>query len=234
LGRIGNSRIAVAISTFCADGNGKMNIGRTVTFIPGAAGLGSFWAPIAERLPATWRTHLVDLPGLGPVPPDPAVSSYADLVEYVARRTNVPAVLVGQSMGGFIALQLALRHPHLVTHLALVAVTGGVDMASHGAHDWRQDYVATHPSAPLWARAPVPDLTEELSTIEIPTLLVWATRDALSPLGVAHTLASRIRTTSLVTFESDDHWVARTHADETAAALRAFVEAGRVTMLSGV
>ncbi len=43
-------------------------------------------------------------------------------------------------MGGFIALQLALRYPHLVTHLVLVAATGGVDMAGHGASDWRHDY----------------------------------------------------------------------------------------------
>lgn len=194
-----------------------------MTFVPGAAGLGSFWAPIVERLPNTWQTQLIDLPGLGPVPPDPAVSSYEDLVEYVARRITVPTVLVGQSMGGFIALQLAVRYPHLVTHLALVVVTGGVNMASHGAHDWRQDYLATHPTAQPWARAPVPDLTEELGAIEIPTLLVWATRDALSPLAVAHTLASKIRIASLVTFESQDHWVARTHADDTAAALRAFI-----------
>ena len=203
-----------------------MNIGTTVTFVPGAAGLGSFWAPIAERLPATWHSHLVDLPGLGPVPPDPAVSSYADLVEYVSRRTTVPSLLVGQSMGGFIALQLALRYPHLVTHLVLVALTGGINMASHGALDWRPDYEATHPSTQPWARASVPDLTAELGTIEIPTLLVWATRDALSPLAVAHTLASKIRTTSLVTFESDDHAVACTHAAEMASALRAFVTTG--------
>jgi hypothetical protein len=38
-------------------------------FVPGAAGLGSSWSPVVERLPPTWRTQLVDLPGPGPVPP---------------------------------------------------------------------------------------------------------------------------------------------------------------------
>jgi pimeloyl-ACP methyl ester carboxylesterase len=130
-------------------------------------------------------------------------------------------------MGGFIALRLALRHPHLVTHLVLAVVTGGVDMPGHGASDWRHDYGTSYPHAKAWARASVPDLTEQLGTIQIPVLLVWATRDAISPLSVAHTFASGISGASLVTFESDDHWVARQCGDETAAAVRAFVDAGR-------
>jgi pimeloyl-ACP methyl ester carboxylesterase len=204
-----------------------MNTGTIVTFVPGAAGLASFWAPVVERLPATWHTQLVDLPGLGPVPPHPDVSSYEDLVDYVARAIGVPTVLVGQSMGGFIALRLALRYPHLVTHLVLVVAAGGVDMTGHGASDWRHDYGTTYPRAQAWARGPVPDLTEELGAIRIPVLLVWATRDAISPLSVAHTFASRIPGASLVTFDSDDHWVARQCADEMAAAVREFVDAGR-------
>jgi pimeloyl-ACP methyl ester carboxylesterase len=81
-----------------------MNAGIRVTFVPGAAGLGSFWSPVVERLPAKWHTQLFDLPGLGAVPPHPEVSSYDDLADYVAQRIAVPTVLVGQSMGGFIAL----------------------------------------------------------------------------------------------------------------------------------
>ena len=70
----------------------------------------------------------------------------------------------------------------------------------------------------------VPDLTERLSEIRVPVLLIWATGDILTPLGVAHLLASKIPTTSLVTFDSDDHWVARQFADETARAIQRFVE----------
>ena len=117
------------------------------TFLPGAAGLGNFWSPVIDCLPAMWRTQIVDLPGLGPVPSHPAVSSYDSLVEYVARAIQTPTVLVGQSMGAFVALQLALRHPDLVTHLVLVVAAGGVDMAAHGASDWRVDYGVSYPQA---------------------------------------------------------------------------------------
>jgi poly(3-hydroxyoctanoate) depolymerase len=198
-----------------------------VTFVPGAAGLGSFWSPVIHRLPPTWRTQVVDLPGLGPVLPHPAVSSYDGLVDHVARAVPAPTVLVGQSMGGFVALQLALRYPQLVTHLVLVAVTGGVDMAACGASDWRVDYCASYPQAQDWARDAVPDLTDQLRAITIPVLLLWATHDRFSPLSVARTIASEIAQARLVTIETDDHWLARRFPAETAKAIRALLDETR-------
>jgi pimeloyl-ACP methyl ester carboxylesterase len=193
------------------------------TFIPGAAGQGRFWSPVAERLQPTWRTCVVDLPGLGSVPARPDVSSYHDLVDFVATVIHSPTVLVAQSMGGFIALQLALRYPHRVTHLVLAAVTGGVDMSAHRAAEWRAEYAASHPRAQPWARDQVPDLTDHLHTIAVPVLLLWPARDPLSPLSIASTLASRIANVSLVTFDSDDHWAAIERPDETAMTIKRFV-----------
>ena len=104
----------------------------------------------------------------------------------------------------------------------------GREHASHGALEWRHDYASSYPSAQPWARAAVPDLTKQLAAVRIPTLLLWATRDALSPLGVAEELASKIHGARLVTIESDDHWVARTFAVDTAATIGAFVNATAV------
>jgi pimeloyl-ACP methyl ester carboxylesterase len=58
-----------------------------------------------------------DLPGLGPVPSHPDVQSYDDLARYVARAVAAPTVLVGQSMGGYVALKLALARPELARRL---------------------------------------------------------------------------------------------------------------------
>ena len=131
------------------------------TFVPGAAGQGSFWLPIIERLPASWQAQSIDLPGLGTGPSLPDVSSYGDLVD-LAASMPAPSVVVAQSMGGFIALELALEYPELVTHLVLVAVTGGIDMSVHGAANWRTEYAASFPTAQPWAREPVPDLSHRL------------------------------------------------------------------------
>src|SRR5262245_39420609 len=194
-----------------------------VLLVPGAAGSAAFWDPIVERLPAEWRVQAIDLPGLGSVPAKPDVNGYDDLADYVARTIAAPTMVVAQSMGAFIALQLALRYPQLVTHLVLVAATGGIDVASHGAANWRAAYAAAYPHAQAWARAPVPDLAGQLEAISVPVLLIWPTHDILSPLSVAHALKSTIPSTSLVTFESDDHWIIRRFPDESVAAIRSFV-----------
>ncbi len=193
------------------------------TFIPGAAGQGRFWSPVAERLQPTWRTCVVDLPGLGPVPARPDVSSYHDLVDFVGTDITSPTVMVAQSMGGYVALQLALRYPDRITHLVLAAVTGGVDMSLHRAADWRAEYAASHPQAQPWARDQVPDLTDQLHAIAVPVLLLWPARDPLSPLSVASVISSRLANVSLVTFDSDDHWAAIERPDQTAMTIKRFV-----------
>jgi pimeloyl-ACP methyl ester carboxylesterase len=194
-----------------------------ITLVPGAAGLASFWDPIREQLPRDWQQQSFDLPGFGPVPARADIDSYDRLVDDIARRIHRPSVVAGQSMGGFISLQLALRHPRLVTHLVLVVAAGGVDMARHRARDWRPEY--RDPSGnPAWTYAPVPDLSADLHRIEIPVLLIWATRDPISPLGVAHQLEADLPNARLLTFDTDDHWVARRFAAETASAIRELVE----------
>jgi pimeloyl-ACP methyl ester carboxylesterase len=194
-----------------------------VVLLPGAAGAASFWDPLIARLPSDWDLQAIDLPGLGSVAPQPDVRSYDDLVEYVMRALKGPSVVVAQSMGAYIALQLALRYTHMVTHLVLVAATGGVDVATFGAKEWRLEYATAFPTAADWARDQVPDLTTRLSHLAIPVLLIWATHDALSPLAVAHALAAKIGSPSVITFSSSDHWVVRRFADESAAAIGAFV-----------
>jgi pimeloyl-ACP methyl ester carboxylesterase len=200
-----------------------MSLATRITLIPGAAGLASFWDPIREQLPGAWAQHTFDLPGFGPVPADPELRSYDDLVDRIARDLPGPGVVAGQSMGGFLALRLALRYPALVTHLVLLVAAAGVNMGRHGARDWRTAYPAAAANPP-WIFGPVPDLSSELQRIAIPVLLIWATRDAISPLGVAHQLAAALPNARLVTFDTDDHWVGRRFAAETARAIADLVE----------
>ena len=197
---------------------------KRVTLVPGAAGSGAFWAPIMARLPEAWDKRAIDLPGLGSIPAQPNINGYDDLVDDVAQTISIPSAIVAQSMGSYIALQLALRHPQLVTALVLAAATGGVSAASHGAAEWRADYASAYPQAAPWASSRVPDLIARAPVIAVPTLLIWATRDALSPLSIAHTLSQSMRSTTLITFDSDDHWFVHRFADEAAAAIKDFIQ----------
>ena len=188
-------------------------------FLPGVSGQGSFWEPVAARLPSSWTLTLVDWPGLGSVPPVPDVRSFDDLVRRLVEQLDEPAVLVAQSMGGVIAMRAALQRPDRVPSLVLTATSGGIDLAPFGVADWRPDYRVAHPHAPDWVYARGPDLSPALATLDIPTLLIWATADAISPLTVGRHLAGLLPRASLIEIESDDHWVARVHAQAVADAI---------------
>ena len=196
-------------------------------FIPGAAGRASFWDPVIDSLRGhlpTLSPHAVDWPGVGGNPSDRDVASYAaltDLVEAMIERIG-PVVLVAQSAGGAVALDLALRRPDLITHLALCATSLGLDVEALGAVDWRPPPdTEPDPERPAWVYERLADRTAELHQIGQPTLLVWAERDRLSPGAVGRHLATNIADAELVVHDSDDHWIAQTEATDVARRLAA-------------
>jgi pimeloyl-ACP methyl ester carboxylesterase len=84
------------------------------------------------NLPTIARTHQVlapDLPGFGrsDQPPDGyGIPLFADVVEEYIRVRGVRPVLVGTSMGGRVALEVALRSPEAIDKLVLVNALGVV------------------------------------------------------------------------------------------------------------
>ena len=67
-----------------------------LVFFPGAGGDGQFWQPVAECLAAFEANQvLLDWPGFGQTPVDPAVESLSDLVGYALEKISQPAEVVG-------------------------------------------------------------------------------------------------------------------------------------------
>ncbi|RPI44255.1 MAG: alpha/beta fold hydrolase, partial [Betaproteobacteria bacterium] len=157
-------------------------------FLPGASGDTRFWAPVASRLghPAA-HVHF-GWPGFGPTPADPRVASFDDLVGRVVLAVDQPCALIAQSMGGVVALSVALRRPSLVTHLVLTATSGGLDVSSFGAQDWRPSFARAYPRVPDWFGALTLDLSARLPSIAVPTLLLWGDADPISPVTVGRRL----------------------------------------------
>jgi pimeloyl-ACP methyl ester carboxylesterase len=94
-------------------------------------GLGGQWRNWLENIPALAahrRVIAVDLPGFGDsaVPPDRiSISGYAEVVDELCEQLGLgPVVAVGNSMGGFVATELALTHPSRVERLVLVDAAG--------------------------------------------------------------------------------------------------------------
>lgn len=169
------------------------------------------------------KSVIFDWPGFGDVPADAdkELGCYDDLATLVIERLEGPTVLVGQSMGGVVATMVAKRRPDLVSHLVLAATSGGVDLSSLGAVDWRPSSRAANPTNPSWMWDERPDMTDTLSSLTVPVLLVWATDDPISPLSVGEYLNNLIPQARLVVFECDDHWVARIHGDDVANEIHA-------------
>lgn len=75
------------------------------------------WRRLAESL--TGNVVAPDLLGYATPWPSNAPFHFRQDVEHLAAQLTEPAHVVGHSYGGFLALQLALAHPHLVKSLAL-------------------------------------------------------------------------------------------------------------------
>jgi pimeloyl-ACP methyl ester carboxylesterase len=97
--------------------------GSTVAFCHGLFGQGKNWTQVAKALSTDHRVLLLDMPNHGRSPWTETFD-YVELAELVAAELepHAPVALVGHSMGGKIAMCLALRHPELVERLAVVDV----------------------------------------------------------------------------------------------------------------
>src|ERR687885_1619742 len=102
-----------------------------LVFLHGLGGSGSTWQTVLADLAVRHRVCALDLPGHGASDkPAPATADYsvAGLARAVAQALDLlglaPAVLVGHSLGGAVAMQVALDRPAAVSRLVLVDSAG--------------------------------------------------------------------------------------------------------------
>lgn len=99
--------------------------GPWVVFVHGLFGQGRNWTTIAKGLTDRHRVALVDLPNHGHSPWTDRVD-YVDMAGLLAaelEHLGEPVTLVGHSMGGKVAMQLAVRRPELLRALVVVDVS---------------------------------------------------------------------------------------------------------------
>jgi pimeloyl-ACP methyl ester carboxylesterase len=188
----------------------------TLTFLPGASGNTEFWKPVATRLRHPGARRFVAWPGFGGVPSEPDVRGITDLVARVVRGMTGPVDLLAQSMGGVVAVRAALERPDLVRHLVLSVTSGGIDVASLGAEDWRPAFRARNAHCPSWFVEEREDLTARLGEIRVPVLLLWGDADPISPVAVGRRLAQLFPDAELVVIAGGTHDLVLERADEVA------------------
>jgi pimeloyl-ACP methyl ester carboxylesterase len=98
--------------------------GDSVMLVHGLGGAAANWLALAPLLLPGRRVIVPELPGHGgsePLPAAPSLNAYADRL---ALLLDEPAAVVGHSLGGAIALRLAIRHPDRVRALVLAGSAG--------------------------------------------------------------------------------------------------------------
>jgi len=205
-----------------------------LVLLHGASGNASTW----DRAPWSWaRVHAIDLPGRGasPGPPCERISDTAAwLVDELDRRDQAAPVLLGHSMGGAVALQIALDHPGRLSGLILVASSSRLKVApaildavaastpdapyrldaafGPGTPDavierYAQLTSTTPPATALadWRACDAFDVRERLPTVHAPTLVVHGSADVLTPPRYQERLAQGIAGTARVELADVGH-----------------------------
>jgi len=107
---------------------GGQEKGAPLVLVHGLGGCAANWIDLAPLVAKSRRVLVPELPGHGlstPLPAVPNLAAFADRVGLVAEREGMlPATFVGHSLGGVVALRLALRSPGEVSALVLAAGAG--------------------------------------------------------------------------------------------------------------
>ena len=231
--------------------------GAPLLALHGHFGRGRGWAELIEALAPAWRVVALDQRGHGRSDraPDYSREGYvADAAAVVEALGLAPAVVLGHSLGGVNAYQLAARRPGLVR--ALVVVDAPADVASHpDPHGW--DAIPERFSSLADVRAAVPDPYRLESAVEhddgwgfrfvpadvtrsrhlltgdhwedwcgsdVPALLVHGHGSAVLPTAQAREMASRRPNTELVEIPDAAHTPQLETPEAFLAAVTAFLD----------
>jgi pimeloyl-ACP methyl ester carboxylesterase len=124
--------------------------GTPLLFLHGIGGNAENFRPQVEAFGARRRTLAWDMPGYGRSPPSLELT-FDGLAGTLLRLLDEARIerihLVGHSLGGFIALEVAARHPDRLASLVLYSTTAAFGRPDG---DWQKEFVATR-LAPLEA-----------------------------------------------------------------------------------
>lgn len=114
--------------------------GLTIVFLHGSWQTGEQWTHVVSRLSPSYHCLIPDLLGFGESESPKNHYSIALEVECLAEYLKFlkvrRCVLVGHSLGGWVAATYALKYPHQVGGLVLLAPEGVASDALHGRWRW--------------------------------------------------------------------------------------------------
>jgi 3-oxoadipate enol-lactonase len=191
--------------------------GEPLVLIPGLSNDVSDYAAIVPRLSAKFRVIILDNRGAGrsdkPDAPYTIEMMADDVAGLLAALDIQEANVLGISMGGRIALDLALRHPARVKKLVLVSTSARAAKTFRGF--LLLDVLSRISTAVFKGKYPQPyyafvrqraasrnyDCTGRLHEIRVPTLILHGRKDRIAPWPLAEQMHANIRGSALMAFK---------------------------------
>lgn len=227
-----------------------------LVLIHGAGGNLYHWPPVLRRLPGE-DVLALDLPGHGRSsgPGCTTIAAYAAVVAaWLDQLALPPCVVAGHSMGGAIALELALRQAQRLRGLVLIATGARLRVHPDILHRMRDDPAAAARQIVEWAYGPQAtpeqkrqylrhllavdrevlygdwlacdgfDVRNQLGAISLPTLILAGTADIMTPPKWAAFLAEHIPGADPAWIEGAGHMLPLERPTEVAAAIAGFMD----------
>ncbi len=202
--------------------------GSSLVLLHGYGVSGAIWQRVLPLLAQHYRVIVVDLPGYGrsQFTGTWRLREIAPLLAGWLQQMGLPpAVLIGHSMGGAIAIHLTASAPELVDRLILVNAAGlplRAQFPTLAARSIGSFFQPGNGSLPLqvlrdhlctsrrllWQSAQEiarSDFRVELAMISVPTLIIWGERDLLLPLTLGHELQTALPHATFVTMPQCGH-----------------------------
>ena len=103
----------------------KLGAGEPLIILHGVFGTGDNWITIARKLAETYSVYLIDQRNHGKSPHSDTFSYEAmanDVVDFLHAENITSAYILGHSMGGKVAMTLAMSNPELIQKLIVVDI----------------------------------------------------------------------------------------------------------------
>lgn len=216
-------------------------------------GAGCTPSVFAQQLAAFPGSVALPLPGHGTPGEPSSIAEFADALASTLERNDMrDVVLAGSSMGGAIALELALRRNPRVRAVVLLGSSGklrvapaifeAIDRDFPQAARMLAGYFYAQPSEELLERSVAEmlsvgqaqtrrdfeacnafDVLERLSEVEVPLLVLSGEKDAMVPPKFSLVVADRVPGAEARILEGTGHLLFIERPDDTNEALRTFV-----------
>ena len=223
-------------------------------FVHGAGGDHTVWGEQLRELAQNFSVAALDLNGHGrsPAREGDGFQTYAEDVLAVLEALNMPTIIAGHSMGGAIALTVALQRPKDLVGLGLVSTGARLKVHPQVLELCQTDFERAVELVVQWAFAEQspPELREKtrtqmrrngadalfrdfsgcntfdvmarLSEIAVPTLILCGRDDKLTPIKYSEYLQQNIPNAQLRIIEGAGHMVMLEQPQAVTQALREF------------